>query len=49
MADHIVEGQPFFLRTEQKIENAEGAEYMKISDDYYIVRLHATKAVLTFQ
>lgn len=49
LTDHMVEGQPFFLRTEQEIAFAEGAEYTKISDDYYIVRLNKTKAVLTYR
>lgn len=48
-ADNFVEGQPFFLRTECGITKAENAEYEKISNDYYIVHLKASKAVLTIE
>lgn len=48
-ADKFIEGQPFFLRTERRITEAENAEYKKIGDNYYIVYLKASKAVLTME
>ena len=48
-ADRMVEGQSFLLRTDQRIIDSEGADYEKVSDNYYFVRLYQTKAELTFQ
>lgn len=48
-ANHVIEGQPFWLRTKGKIVKAEGAEYIKISDGYYCVRLNETSAKLILE
>lgn len=45
-ANHIIEGQPFWVRTKEKIVKAEGAEYVMVSDGYYCVRLNETSAQL---
>lgn len=46
-ANQFVEGQPFFIRTEGKITSADGGEYESIGNNYYILRLNSSKAVLT--
>ncbi len=48
-ANQFGEGQPFFLRTEEKIMGAKNAEYEKIGDNYYIVRLNRPQAILTLK
>lgn len=45
-ANQFVKGQPFFIRTEGKITKAEGAEYESIGNNYYILRLNSSKAVI---
>lgn len=48
-ADRIVEGQPFWVRTKDRIVKAEGAEYVMVSEGYYCVRLNETSALLTLE
>ena len=45
-AKQFVPGQSFLLRTDKEIVKATGAEVEKISDNYYMLRLKASKAVL---
>lgn len=48
-ANKIVQGQPFYVRTEKKILKAEGAEFEKLENNYYLLRLNSCKAVLTLE
>ena len=48
-ATQFLEGQPFFLRTEGEITSAQGAEYEKLYDNYYFIRLMQPKAVLRIE
>lgn len=45
-ADQFVIDQPFLVRTNDKINSVEGATIEKIGDNYYMVRLTASKAIL---
>lgn len=48
-ADNIVEGQPYYVRSKKRIRKAQGAEVIALKNDYYFVRLNASKAVLTLE
>ena len=48
-ANKIVQGQPFYIRTEKNILKAEGAEFEKLENNYYLLRLNSCKAVLTLE
>lgn len=45
-ADGIRKGQPFWVRTKQRIEKAIGADVIQVSEGYYCVYLQETKASL---
>ena len=45
-ANHFIYEQPFLLRTVGEIISADGADFEKVSDCYYMIRLKASKAVL---
>lgn len=46
-ADNFVQGQTFYVRTEKEIEEAVGADFEKISEGYYMVKLKMPEAVFT--
>ena len=48
-ATQFVKGQPFLVRTTDQITKAKGAEYEKIADDYYLLHLNSSKAVITIE
>ena len=48
-ATKFVEGQPFLFRTEGEITSAEGAEYEKLDNHYYFLRLLQPEAVLKIE
>lgn len=37
--DDFVENQAFYLKTDKKIDKVEGAEYIKINDNYYLLKV----------
>ncbi len=39
ICDNFAEGQSFYFRTDKDIKKIEGAEYTKINDKYYIIRV----------
>ena len=48
-ANEIIQGQPFYIRTKKRILRADGAEFEKLDNNYYFVRLNSCKAVLTLE
>lgn len=48
-ATKFVEGQPFLFRTEGEITDATGAEYVKLDNHYYFLRLLLPRAVLKIE
>ncbi len=39
ICDNFIEGQSFYFRTDKEIKKIKGAEYTKINDKYYIIRI----------